>query len=398
MTMRYSLKALGRQGVVQLQIDADDAEQARRQAEDQGLRVVSVRGRVSAMPGLPWRREAAFDLVLFSQELTTLLHAGLPLIDALESLAEKAPTGGARKVLEALVRQLYEGRSLSQALALQPRVFPPLYVALVQSSERTGALGDALHRYIGYRQRLDLVRQKLVGASVYPLLLLLVGGGVVLFLLGYVVPRFSLVFEGMGSELPWLSRVLMQIGLFLHAQQLPLALATVAVIGTLVALRRNPLVRRWGSRQLRRLPALHSRLLMYELARFYRSLGILLQGGIPILTAMAMARGLLGSAAAQGLEQATGRVGEGLPLSDALEVGQLVTPVSLRLLRAGEQSGNLGEMLERCADFHDQEIGRWVEWFVKLFEPLLMTFIGLLIGLIVILMYMPIFELASSIH
>jgi len=396
--MRYSLKALGRQGVVQLQIDADDAEQARRQAEDQGLRVVSVRGRGSAMPGLPWRREAAFDLVLFSQELTTLLHAGLPLIDALESLAEKAPSGGARKVLEALVRQLYEGRSLSQALALQPRVFPPLYVALVQSSERTGALGDALHRYIGYRQRLDLVRQKLVGASVYPLLLLLVGGGVVLFLLGYVVPRFSLVFEGMGSELPWLSRVLMQIGLFLHAQQLPLALATVAVIGTLVALRRNPLVRRWGSRQLRRLPALHSRLLMYELARFYRSLGILLQGGIPILTAMAMARGLLGSAAAQGLEQATGRVGEGLPLSDALEVGQLVTPVSLRLLRAGEQSGNLGEMLERCADFHDQEIGRWVEWFVKLFEPLLMTFIGLLIGLIVILMYMPIFELASSIH
>ena len=396
--MRYSLKALGRQGVVQLQVDADDADQARRQAEDQGLRVVSVRGRGSVMPGLPWRREAAFDLVLFSQELTTLLHAGLPLIDALESLAEKAPTGGARKVLEALVRQLYEGRSLSQALALQPRVFPPLYVALVQSSERTGALGDALHRYIGYRQRLDLVRQKLVGASVYPLLLLLVGGGVVLFLLGYVVPRFSLVFEGMGSELPWLSRVLMQIGLFLHAQQLPLALATVAVIGTLVALRRNPLVRRWGSRQLRRLPALHSRLLMYELARFYRSLGILLQGGIPILTAMAMARGLLGSAAAQGLEQATGRVGEGLPLSDALEVGQLVTPVSLRLLRAGEQSGNLGEMLERCADFHDQEIGRWVAWFVKLFEPLLMTFIGLLIGLIVILMYMPIFELASSIH
>ncbi|MGF6391187.1 type II secretion system F family protein [Pseudomonas plecoglossicida] len=396
--MRYSLKALGRQGVVQLQIDADDAEQARRRAEDQGLRVVSVRGRGSALSGLPWKRDAAFDLVLFSQELTTLLNAGLPLIDALESLAEKAPTGSARKVMEALVRQLYEGRSLSQALAQQPRVFPPLYVALVQSSERTGALGDALHRYIGYRQRLDLVRQKLVGASVYPLLLLLVGGGVVLFLLGYVVPRFSLVFEGMGSELPWLSRVLMQIGLFLHAQQLPLALATAGGIGVLVLLRRNPLVRRWGSRQLRRLPALHSRLLMYELARFYRSLGILLQGGIPILTAMGMARGLLGSAAAQGLEQATGRVGEGLPLSDALEAGQLVTPVSLRLLRAGEQSGNLGEMLERCADFHDQEIGRWVEWFVKLFEPLLMTFIGLLIGLIVILMYMPIFELASSIH
>ncbi|QXH33833.1 type II secretion system F family protein [Pseudomonas muyukensis] len=392
--MRYQLKALGSQGVVQLQVDAEDIEQARRQAEDQGLRVLSVRRR-----GLAWRRRAmAFDLVLFSQELSTLLSAGLALIDALESLAEKAPDGAARKVLEQLVRQLYEGRSLSQALALQPRVFPALYVALVQSSERTGALGDALGRYIGYRQRLDLVRQKLIGASVYPLLLLLVGGGVVLFLLGYVVPRFSLVFEGMGSELPWLSQVLMQIGLFLHAQQVPLGLGSLAAIGALVAARRQRVVQRWAHRQLRRLPALHQRLVMYELARFYRSLGILLQGGIPILTALGMARGLLGSAGAESLEQASRRVAEGLALSDALEAAQLVTPVSLRLLRAGEQSGNLGAMLERCADFHDQEIGRWVEWFVKLFEPLLMTFIGLLIGLIVILMYMPIFELASSIH
>lgn len=396
--MRYQLKALGSQGVVQLQVEAEDLEQARRQAEDQGLRVLSARSMGLGLRALPWRRAPAFDLVLFSQELTTLLNAGLPLIDALESLAEKSPAGGARKTLEQLVRQLYEGRSLSQALAQQPRVFPTLYVALVQSSERTGALGDALTRYIGYRQRLDLVRQKLVGASVYPLLLLLVGGGVVLFLLGYVVPRFSLVFEGMGTELPWLSRVLMQIGLFLHAQQLPLGLGTLGAITLLVTLRCHPAVRRWASRQLRRVPALHQRLVMYELARFYRSLGILLQGGIPILTALGMARGLLGSAAAEGLEQASRRVAEGLPLSDALEAGQLVTPVSLRLLRAGEQSGNLGEMLERCADFHDQEIGRWVEWFVKLFEPLLMTFIGLLIGLIVILMYMPIFELASSIH
>ncbi|MDH0733284.1 type II secretion system F family protein [Pseudomonas sichuanensis] len=396
--MRFQLKALGSQGVVQLQVEAEDLEQARRQAEDQGLRVLSARSMGLGLRALPWRRAPAFDLVLFSQELTTLLNAGLPLIDALESLAEKSPAGGARKTLEQLVRQLYEGRSLSQALAQQPRVFPTLYVALVQSSERTGALGDALTRYIGYRQRLDLVRQKLVGASVYPLLLLLVGGGVVLFLLGYVVPRFSLVFEGMGTELPWLSRVLMQIGLFLHAQQLPLGLGTLGAITLLITLRRHPAVRRWASRQLRRVPALHQRLVMYELARFYRSLGILLQGGIPILTALGMAQGLLGSAAAEGLEQASRRVAEGLPLSDALEAGQLVTPVSLRLLRAGEQSGNLGEMLERCADFHDQEIGRWVEWFVKLFEPLLMTFIGLLIGLIVILMYMPIFELASSIH
>jgi general secretion pathway protein F len=137
---------------------------------------------------------------------------------------------------------------------------------------------------------------------------------------------------------------------------------------------------------------------MYELARFYRSLGILLQGGIPILTAMGMVRNLLGSASQMRLDQASERIREGQALSVALEANSLSTPVSLRMLRAGEQSGNLGQMMERTADFYDEEISRWIEWFVRLFEPLLMTFIGLLIGMIVILMYIPIFELASSIH
>ncbi|MFQ6575817.1 type II secretion system F family protein [Pseudomonas sp. UM16] len=395
--MRYELKALGKTGVVLLTLDAQDAGQARLQAEQQGLRVVSVRN-CKHFAKLRWSRRETFDLVLFSQELTTLLNAGLALIDALESLAEKEAAPQARKTLGELVRLLYEGKSFSQALGQLPSVFPPLYIALVQSSEKTGALGDALGRYVAYRKRMDEVRQKIVSASIYPLLLLLVGGGVVLFLLGYVVPRFSLVFEGLGTELPWLSRWLMQAGMFLHAHQAPLGLGFLGLMGSLFVLRRDPRVRRWLHRQLERLPALHRRLVMYELARFYRSLGILLQGGIPILTAMEMARGLLGVAAKQRLEHACERVREGLSLSAALEAGQLVTPVSLRLLRAGEQSGNLGQMMERSADFYDEEISRWIEWFVRLFEPLLMTFIGLLIGFIVILMYMPIFELASSIH
>ena len=157
--------------------------------------------------------------MLFSQELTTLLNAGLPLIDALESLAEKENAPQARKTLSELVRLLYEGKSFSQALGQLSAVFPPLYVALVQSSEKTGAVGEALGRYVSYRQRMDEVRQKIVSASIYPMLLLVVGGGVVLFLMGYVVPRFSLVFEGLGSNLPWLSQILMSSGMFLHAHQ-----------------------------------------------------------------------------------------------------------------------------------------------------------------------------------
>lgn len=395
--MHFRLKALGKAGVVMVEVDAQDLAQAREQLEQQGLRVISA-GRNLRLPRLRRQARERFDLLLFSQELGTLLDAGLPLIDALQSLAEKESAPQARKILDAVVRLLYEGKSYSQALAQLPTVFPTLYVALVQSSEKTGALADALRRYVGYRQRLDEVRQKIISASIYPLLLLLVGGGVVLFLLGYVVPRFSLVFEGLGSNLPWLSQWLMHAGLFLERNQSTLLVGTVGLLLAVTVLQRKPPVRRCLNRQLRHLPALHQRLVMYELARFYRSLGILLQGGIPILTAMSMARGLLGVSAGERLDQACERVREGVALSAALEAGKLVTPVSLRLLRAGEQSGNVGQMMERSADFYDAEIGRWIEWFVRLFEPLLMTFIGLLIGLIVILMYMPIFELASSIH
>ncbi|WP_227875006.1 type II secretion system F family protein [Oceanisphaera profunda] len=149
---------------------------------------------------------------------------------------------------------------------------------------------------------------------------------------------------------------------------------------------------------INKVPAIRKRLFAYELARFYRSLGILLQGGIPILTAMAMVRDLLGVMSRPRLEEARQSIQEGHPLSDALSEKGLTTSVALRMLRAGEQSGKLGEMMERTADFYDEENNRWVEWFVRLFEPLLMTFIGLLIGVIVILMYMPIFDLASSIQ
>jgi general secretion pathway protein F len=396
--MKYLIKAVGKRGeVLSLPMEADSVSDAQGMAESQGMRVLNVRAQSRwVIRGM--RKPERFNLVLFSQELTTLLNAGLPLIDALESLAEKETAPQARKTLSGLVRLLYEGKSFSQALSHCPAVFPTLYVALVQSSEKTGAVGEALGRYVSYRKRMDEVRQRIVSASVYPMLLLIVGGAVVLFLLGYVVPRFSLVFEGLGSNLPWLSQLLMQMGLFLHAHQLDMAIGFVASIFGIMMLVRQRSFRLAFNRLIERIPTVHERLFMYELTRFYRSLGILLQGGIPIITAMGMVRNLLGSTAQVRLDQASERIREGQALSVALEQNNLATPVSLRMLRAGEQSGNLGQMMERTADFYDEEISRWIDWFVRLFEPLLMTFIGLLIGMIVILMYIPIFELASSIH
>jgi len=397
--MRYQVKAVHPgEGIVSTVLDAASEADARRQAESQGLRVLSLQAQ-RGWPGLrAGRRSPAFPLVLFSQELCTLLTAGLSLVDAIESLGEKEADPATRKTLTEVTRLLYEGKSFSLALGQFPTVFPELYIALVQSSERTGALADALNRYVTYRTRVDQVRQKIIGASVYPALLLTVGSGVLLFLLGYVVPRFSLVFTDMGRDLPWLSRILMALGKQIHDHQGAVAgLLALLVAGAWLALR-LPSTRAALERGVERLPGIRNRLALYQLSRLYRSLGILLQGGIPIVTALGMARGLLGVAMRPQLDKVTARIKEGQSLSRALEDHGLATPVALRMLRAGEQAGNLGVMMERTADFYDEETNRWIDWFVRLFEPLLMVLVGGLIGIVVILMYIPIFELASSIQ
>jgi general secretion pathway protein F len=299
-------------------------------------------------------------------------------------------------VLAGLRDRLFEGRSFSQALAASPQVFSTLYVATVRASERTGDLPEALARYLEYHERLDIVRKKIVSASIYPAVLLFVGGLVTLFLLGYVVPRFSAIYAESGRDLPLLSRLLLDWGQLIHAHG-ELVVAAVAAAGV-AALLAGPRVRDALVAVARRVPALRSRLLVYHLARFYRTLGMLLRGGIPIVPALAMVAGLLPADLRQRLDVATRRVREGVGVSEAMAVSGLTTPVAARMLRVGENSGDMAGMMDRIAAFHDDELARWVDWFTKLFEPLLMALIGLVIGAVVVLMYLPIFELAGSLQ
>ena len=396
--MRFELKALkGRQGLESLRVDAGDAEDAIRQASAQGYTVLSVRRSLSLEALVP-RTSATLPVALFSQELVALLEAGLNLVEALETLAEKEERAEAEKIIRGLLSELYEGRSFSRALAAFPHVFPPLYIATVIASERTGDLPEAMSRYVAYQSQLDVVRKKLVSASVYPAVLLIVGGGVTLFLLGYVVPRFSHIYEDMGSQLPLLSRWLLSWGQLIESHGITALIVVVIALAVAAVLVREPAVRQRVAAQVWRLPAIGQRWRTYQLARFYRTLGMLLRGGTPIIPALTMTSGLLSAALQKRLIGAAAAIKEGRSISDAMEGNDLVTPVAVRMLRVGERTGRMGEMMERIATFHDDEVARWVDIFTRLFEPLLMAVIGIVIGIIVVLMYLPIFELAGSIQ
>ena len=393
--MHFEVKALRADDVVALVLDAADEGDAKARAIAQGYTVLAVRAKQS-WHAWTRRRRFHFPLILFSQELLALMNAGLTVVDAVETLAEKETRPEARRTLQQIIAALYEGRTLSSALESFPAIFPPLYVSTVRASERTGDLSEALTRYIAYQTQVDIVSKKVISASIYPLLLLGAGGLVTIFLMAYVVPRFSRIYEDIGTNLPVLSRLLLQWGKLLQAHGVLVLVVLVAAIAGLAYVAGQPAARNWVMRRLWQIPAAGARMRIYQLARFYRTLGMLLRGGTPIVPALKMVSSLLQPALRVHLEGAAGKIAEGRPISYAMETHQLATPVALRMLRVGERTGQMGEMMERIAAFHDEEMARWVDWFTRLFEPLLMAVIGLVIGFIVVLMYLPIFELAGS--
>lgn len=395
--MQYAVQAIRRMQSVSITLEASDSTDARRQAEAQGYAVVGIKsmaaGRRSGFGGA-----ADFPLLQFNQSLLILLKAGLSVVEAIETLADRESRSDTKQVLVRLHAQLKVGLSLSAALEAQPAVFPPLYVASVRANERTGALTEAIERFILYRSQADLMRKRIVGASIYPAMILGVGSLVIAFLLLYVVPRFSLVFQDLGDRIPLMSRLLLQWGQFAHAHWAQLLGGGVLLVAAAAYALSRPVVRLALGQMIQRIPRVGEAVRVYQLARFYRALGMLQQAGIPIVAALDMVTGLLPPTLHPALAGARRDIGEGRSISSAFETHGLTTAVSLRLLRVAERTGQMGEMLERTAGFHDEDISQAIEWFIRLFEPLLMIAIGIVIGIVVLLMYAPIFELAGSIQ
>ncbi|MES2298400.1 MAG: type II secretion system F family protein [Pseudomonadota bacterium] len=374
-------------------IEAASESDALRIAVKSGWRVLAIdRPQASAAP----RAKQAFPLLQFSQELLALLEAGLNLTEAIATLHNKEVQAGARATIAAILQTLQEGKSLSDTLATMPAIFPEIYVATVHAAERSGNLPEALGRFVAYQLQFDAIRKKLISAAIYPAMLLVVGGLVTLFLLGYVVPKFSVVYAGSGRDIPWMSQLLLQFGQVLASHTMAFLGVLGAAIGAIVFVFSHAGTRTRLGLAVLRLPVLADKAAEFRLARFYRALSLLLHAGIPLSKALAMVSAMLMPAQQQQLALARRAVQEGLPFSAALEQNGLATPVAQSLLRVGENTGRMDDMLERSARFHDEEFARWVDWASRLLEPLLMTVIGIVIGGVVVLMYMPIFDLAGS--
>jgi general secretion pathway protein F len=382
-----------------LQVSAADAAAARAQASRDGLQVLGCTPRSGTRNGpTSFGTLHGLDVATLSQELASLLGAGLSVVDALRTLASNETLAARRNVLLDVVQGVSEGLPLSAALARKPQRFPALLIATVSASEHTGDLSTALARYADHQQRLKALRDKVIGAAVYPLLLLALGSLVVVFLLGVVVPKFAVLIESTRRELPWSSQLLMSWGRLVADNAASAGLGALASLAALVVGLRHLLRHGAGARWVEAVPLIGPSIRLFRHSQLYRTTGMLVKGGIAAPRALQLAANLLGSDDRARLAQAVTRIHEGRSLSHALQEARLANPVAASMLAVAERTGAMAEILERIATFHEARLQRAVELTSRLFEPLLMIFIGLVIGAIVVLMYLPIFDLASSLQ
>jgi len=393
--MLFSLRVMrDGQAPQQIKLEASELVDARLQAEQQGYKVLQVKQAAASIKG----QRTAFPLTLFCQEFRVLLEAGLSMTEVLDTLVQKEVNPINQAYIKQLLDSVNEGQTLSQAMGKVPNIFPPLLVTSVKAAETTGNLPEALLRYNQYSENVDLLKKRIISASIYPAIVVGFGILVFIFLMVFVIPRFSNIYESQLSHAAGSASFILALGSFSEQYALHVLVAGIAVILLATWAISKSSVRAKLSSILWKLPYFGGKLKIYHLSRFYRTFAMLLKSGLTVNTGLSMVSGMLGSSMQDNLLAAKRMIGEGKTLTDALDSSRLTTPVSMRLFRVGEKTGTLENMMEHAASFHEEEMIRWVDKVTKVFEPALMAAIGILIGGLVLMMYLPIFDLASGIQ
>ncbi len=344
----------------------------------------------------PWKRKRVRrkDLLVFTQELHTLVKSGFPLDRSLAVLGQLAETQALAEVIQDVLKEVKGGKSFSEGLAKYPEVFPKVYINMVKAGEVGGALEEILARLVGFLETSENLRSYIVGAMIYPVLLSVVGVSSVTILTLFVVPRFAAIFQDMGVPLPLPMAILKGLSDFVSGYWW---LVTIALLLTVIYLKRHHSSaegRLQWDRWLLRVPLVGPVLRKVEVARFARTLGTLLHGGVPLLQAMTIVREVIAN---QGIAAAIDPIRNGIKKGEgiALPMKQsgVFPPLAMHLIEVGEESGKLDSMLVQVADTYDTEVRNGIKNLIAFFEPALILVMGIVIGTIVVSMLLAIFSI-----
>lgn len=336
------------------------------------------------------------DLVLFSRQLSTLIGAGVPIVQGLTILLDQIENPAFKKVITSVREDIESGTSITEALSRHPTVFSELYVNMVRSGELGGILDIILERLSAYQESAAALRGKIRSAMVYPAVIALVAGGVTTFLMIVVVPMFVKIFQQVGAQLPLPTQILLMVSNFLKRYIIFLIIALIAFVVGLRQYYKTETGGMYIDTLLLRLPLFGLLLRKVAVAKFTRTFGTLVKSGVPILQALETVAKTSGNRVVEkAVLQAKESIREGERISDPLKASGVFPPMVTQMISVGEETGNLDAMLSKIAEFYEQEVDAAVSGLTSLIEPVVVVFMGVIIGAIAIAMYMPMFQLGA---
>lgn len=382
--------------VISGEIDAIDQTAAVAVLMDRNLMVTSVKAGPMRKAGTKRQQGnvKSQDLVVFTRQLATMMSAGLPLVQSLTVLEEQTDSKAFKPVIRDLMARVEGGDSFSQALGLHPKVFTRLFVCMVEAGETGGLLAEILDRLACYLEASSRLKKKVKGAMTYPVIVCVIAILICLFLVMKIIPIFADIFKDFGGQLPAPTQILIQISNLLRQYFLLFAGAVGAFVWGLLKLKKTKTGTEVWDRMKMRMPVFGTLIHKIGMSRFARTFAALLRSGVPILETLRIVGQSSGNTM---VEYAVQRTAAGIEKGDnlAAAMGQekVFPPMLVRMVAAGEQTGKVDTMLEKISDFYDEEIEATLNGLTSLIEPLLIVFLGVVVGSIVICMFLPIFKL-----
>ena len=379
---------------------ADSEARLRRELEEKGLYVLALQRRGGlggvSLGGPRRRRISRQEFLVFNQELATLLKAGMPLVQSLDILRQRVGNPTLKSVIDSVHERVKAGTALSDAFGEHGSLFPAVYSASLMAGERSGNLDEVIRRYVAYEKVIGAVRRRTLSALMYPAILVLMMVTLVGIIVLRVVPAFSDFYANFERELPLSTRMIVAVSEFAVGN---IWLILVVVVGGGLGLSwwaRQPSQKATFHRVLLDVPWIGTTMRKFSTAQLARTLATLLGGGIPLVNALEIGvRSMSNRYLAQELDDVKVRVQEGQSFAAALLARGVFPDVAVKMVEVGEQTGALQEMLNSLADFYDEEIETEVGRFITLVEPLLLVVMGIVIAVVVLALYMPLFELSS---
>jgi type IV pilus assembly protein PilC len=379
---------------------AENEARLRHEFEEKGLYVLSLQPKGSvAGVSLQFGRSGRIppdDFLVFNQELATLLKAGMPLVQSLDLLRRRVQSPVFRGVLHDVHERVRSGTALSDAFAAHAALVPSVYTASLLAGERSGSLDTVLRRFVEYSKIIATVRRKTVSALIYPAILISLAFILVAIIVFRVVPAFTDFYASFGSELPLITRIIVQVSNVLRQQLVLVLIGVAAAVAAFVFWMRQPGQKARFDHLILRLPMIGDIARKFATSQMARTLATLLGGGLPLVNALDISARSIGNRYVAGqLEVVTARVREGQSFAAALEARGIFPDVAVKMAEVGEQTGALQDMLNTVADFYDEEISTNMERFVTLIEPLLLVIMGIVIAVLLLALYLPLFQLSS---